>query len=108
MISTFGLAEAHNVEALLNHAADFISTNMEDLLNSIHFLEADALDVAAFFRSEGVEQWTSRWRHWACHKNSVFGCYFVHAVKPRYTGPKSNGNPPITNSKPRSLQAISF
>ena len=29
-------------------------------------------------------------------------------VKPRYTGPKSNGNPPITNAKPRSLQAISF
>ena len=55
VISTFGLAEAHNVEALLNHAADFISTNMEDLLNSIHFLEADSLDVAAFFRSERVE-----------------------------------------------------
>ena len=29
-------------------------------------------------------------------------------VKPCYTGPMSNGNPPIANAKPRSLQAISF
>ena len=35
--------------------------------------------------------------------------FIVHnTVKPRYTGPTSNGNPPITNAKPRSLQAISF
>ena len=29
-------------------------------------------------------------------------------VKPGYTGPKSNGNLPITNGKPRSHQVISF
>ena len=40
----------HAVEALLNHAADFISTNMDELLQSEHFLEADPVDVAAFFR----------------------------------------------------------
>ena len=44
--------------------------------------------------------------------------YFTHltignisqqsTVKPRNTGPKSNGNPPITNAKPWSLQVISF
>ena len=39
--------------------------------------------------------------------------HFIHAtmsytVESRYTGPKSNGNPPIANAKPRSLQAISY
>ena len=32
----------------------------------------------------------------------------VNTVKPRNTGPKSNGNPPITNAKPWSLQVISL
>ena len=31
-----------------------------------------------------------------------------YTVKPRYTGPKSNGNPPTTNAKLWSLQVISF
>ena len=32
----------------------------------------------------------------------------AHTVKPRNTGPKSNGNPPITIAKPWSLQVIPF
>ena len=32
----------------------------------------------------------------------------MYTVKPRYTGPKSNGNLPITNVKLRSFQVISF
>ena len=32
----------------------------------------------------------------------------VDTIKPRYTGPKSNGNPPITKAKHKSLQVISF
>jgi len=54
VIPTFGLAEAHSIEALQNHAADFISTNMDDLLRSEHFLEAEAADLAAVFRSDQV------------------------------------------------------
>jgi len=54
VISTFGLAYSHCLEQLQNHAADFISTNMEELLQSPHFLEAEADDVAAFIRSDHI------------------------------------------------------
>ena len=40
----------------------------------------------------------------SCHSSSSFSS----TVKPRYTGPKNNGNPPITNARPWSLQIISF
>ena len=35
-------------------------------------------------------------------------CPIAHTVKSRNAGPKSNGNPPITNAKYWSLQDISF
>ena len=39
---------------------------------------------------------------------SIGACEFVCTVKPRYTGPKNNGNPPITDAKPWSLQVNSI
>jgi len=54
VIATFGLAYSHCLEELQNHAADFISTNMDALLQSNHFLEAEADDVASFFRSDHI------------------------------------------------------
>ena len=47
---------------------------------------------------------TMAYRSRARNKNEFKAC----TVEPRYTGPKSNGNPPITNSKPWSLPVISF
>ena len=53
-------------------------------------------------------QWLKNMVSW----NNACQCMHVMdlptTVKPRYTGPKSNENPPITNAKSWSLQVIPF